>query len=257
MAIDSHLAWGRPCDDNTCCLENQILTPDNQYATVWVWFQFCSCKLTAVARTCGRISVKLDGLLARRVAVGLPRVFDTATATITRQDDDVLGPGLALLDGGVTQAELADPAATAGPLVPMTAVVAVDDRVPVGPDRALVDVHGALDSYRVQFVLLSPRRGSCPASPSRSRTPPLPGRRVPQQDHLHRAELPRPHCGHSSVSRYQRTSGDGLRAPRRGFKCRHDDQTDRCQRRNGSSWHTALAHQPRPTAAGYKNRDAQ
>ena len=57
---------------------------------------------------------------------------------------------------------LAHAAAVAGPLTPTTAMVAVDNRLPTGTGRALVDVDGALDAefsaYRGHLVLLRPDR---------------------------------------------------------------------------------------------------
>ena len=93
--------------------------------------------------------------------IGQPRVFDTATSTIALLDD-VIGTGWALLGVGVSAAELDAASPQVEALTPAVARVAVDNRLPAGPGRLLVDVDGCLDHefapYRGRIVLLRPDR---------------------------------------------------------------------------------------------------
>ncbi|MGI5132452.1 bifunctional 3-(3-hydroxy-phenyl)propionate/3-hydroxycinnamic acid hydroxylase [Pseudonocardia sp. CA-107938] len=95
------------------------------------------------------------------VLVGQPRVFDTAGATIGLLDD-VLGPGWALVGVGITADQLGVAATAAARLAPRAVRVAVDDRLPVGPGRLIVDVDGHLDDefapYAGRAVLIRPDR---------------------------------------------------------------------------------------------------
>lgn len=109
-----------------------------------------------------REGLVLDGAAADPpdgVMIGQPRVYDTATATLGLLDD-VLGPGWALLGVGVDAAALADAEALVPGLAPATAQVAVDDTLPPGPGRILVDVDGRLDAelaaYHGRVVLIRP-----------------------------------------------------------------------------------------------------
>ncbi|WP_431878927.1 bifunctional 3-(3-hydroxy-phenyl)propionate/3-hydroxycinnamic acid hydroxylase [Amycolatopsis sacchari] len=91
--------------------------------------------------------------------IGQPRVFDTATSSI-RLLDDALGTGWALLAVGTSAADLDDAAKALGHLAPSTARIAVDNRLPAGGGRLLVDVDGRLDQeftpHRGRIVLLRP-----------------------------------------------------------------------------------------------------
>lgn len=95
------------------------------------------------------------------VMMGQPRVFDTASATIVMLDD-VLGAGWALVGVGVTAEKLAAAATATGRLAPEAARVAVDNRLPPGSGRLLVDVDGRLDvefaPYNGRIVLIRPDR---------------------------------------------------------------------------------------------------
>jgi 3-(3-hydroxy-phenyl)propionate hydroxylase len=93
--------------------------------------------------------------------IGQPRVFDTVTSSI-RLLDDTLGAGWALLGVGVSADEVAAAAETLEHLAPSTARIAVDNRLPPGDGRLLVDVDGRLDqeftAYQRRIVLLRPDR---------------------------------------------------------------------------------------------------
>ncbi|MGW5876690.1 FAD-dependent monooxygenase [Nocardiopsis terrae] len=93
--------------------------------------------------------------------IGQPRVFDSATSSISLLDD-VLGTGWALLGIGVTADELDAAVRPIDILAPSTGRVAVDNRLPSGPGRLLVDVDGRLDAefaaYQGHVVLLRPDR---------------------------------------------------------------------------------------------------
>ncbi|WP_425548839.1 FAD-dependent monooxygenase [Amycolatopsis ultiminotia] len=90
---------------------------------------------------------------------GQPRVFDSATSSISLLDD-VLGTGWVLLGVGVTAGELDAAAHSVATLAPSAARMATDHRLPSGPGRLLVDVDGRLEAefaaYRGRIVLLRP-----------------------------------------------------------------------------------------------------
>ncbi|MCE7011072.1 FAD-dependent monooxygenase [Kibdelosporangium philippinense] len=93
--------------------------------------------------------------------IGQPRVFDTATNR-TVMLDDVLGVGWALVGVGVDLDSYADAVSETCPVAPAVFHVPVDDRLPGGDVRVLVDVDGGLDiefaPYRGKFVLVRPDR---------------------------------------------------------------------------------------------------
>ncbi len=95
------------------------------------------------------------------VMIGQPAVFDTVSSSITLLDN-TLGTGWALLGVGVTASELNAAAEPLDALSPTLVRVAVDNRLPAGPVRLLVDVDGRLDhefaDYRGRVVLLRPDR---------------------------------------------------------------------------------------------------
>lgn len=88
------------------------------------------------------------------VMIGQPRVFDLGTASIVLLDD-VLGSGWRLVGVGVSGEE-----EVAGELGIEVARIAMDDRMPSGSGRLLVDVDGRLDAefgaYRGRWVLVRP-----------------------------------------------------------------------------------------------------
>jgi 3-(3-hydroxy-phenyl)propionate hydroxylase len=88
------------------------------------------------------------------VMIGQPRVFDLGTAKVTLLDE-ALGSGWRLIGVGVSTED--EPTGPPGATV---ARIAVDDRMPSGPGRLLVDVDGRLDTefaaYRGRWVLVRP-----------------------------------------------------------------------------------------------------
>lgn len=102
-----------------------------------------------------------SGLVSRGggEVVGQPRIFDTATSRIAMLDD-ILGAGWALIGVGVDLDCYRDAVGATSPVAPSVFHVPVDDRLPVGDVRVLVDVDGGLDlefaPYRGKFVLLRP-----------------------------------------------------------------------------------------------------
>ncbi len=93
------------------------------------------------------------------VIVGQPRVFDAAEARLGLLDE-VLGTGWVLLGVGVPAEEVESARRAVAALDPAVACIAVDDRLPSGAVRALVDVDGRLDqefaAYRGRLLLIRP-----------------------------------------------------------------------------------------------------